>query len=372
MKQISARNPAIDIIRCIALFCVNAVHFFTYEGLYWRPVSGMDMYLSILIRTALMVCVPLFIMLSGYLTRTKPLSRKYYAGIFKTVWIYFLASLVTIVAYHIFNILFFRERVSITEQFLGIFSFTTIPYAWYVEMYIGLFCLIPFLNILYNNLPSQKAKQFLILVLLFLTAVPSILNIHNLRDFSWWLMPSSSEKYHALVPSFWVDLYPVTYYYIGCYLSEYPIKVRKRTNILLFVFVTVIAGTFNYYRSYGANFVWGIWQDVESPLFGAQAVLVFIFLSQRNYDFLGVRARTFLAKVSGWCFGGYLLSWIWEQYIYNILPSFGITLKYRHAFLLVPMVYICSLATSAVLNGVYGFFHSRFQALRAAQTKNTV
>lgn len=354
MKQVSARNPAMDVVRCFALLCVNAVHFFGYTDLYWKPTEGIDMWFYTVIRTGLMICVPLFIILSGYLSGKKELSKGYYKGILKTFLMYVLASLFTIAAYYVFCGIFYRERESITGQLLGIFSFTTIPYAWYMEMYFGLFLLIPFLNILFNHLPGQKEKQFLLLVLVVMTALPSVVNVYNLRDAAWWKMPSSSEQYNPLLPAFWVDLYPVTYYYIGCYLREYPVKMKKRTNILLFALVMIVGGTYTFYRSYGSNFVWGIWQDIESLFFMAEAVLAFIFLAQRDYRFLGARARSLLAKASGLCFGGYLVSWIVQEYVYMIPLQFDVQVRYWQGPLLVPVVYVVSLAISAGLNGIYG------------------
>ena len=354
MKQVRDRNPAMDVVRCFALLCVNALHFFGYTDLYWKPTQGMEMCVALIFRSFFMVCVPLFVMLSGYLMCHKELSRKYYQGIFRTLGTYVLASLFVIGAYHVFNILFYRERVSITEQLLGIFSFTTIPYAWYVEMYIGLFLLIPFLNILYRNLPSQKSKQVLILIMLFLTSAPSLLNVHNFRDLSWWLRPSSSNQYHPLIPAFWVDMYPITYYFIGCYLREYPLRMKKRTNLLLTAAIAVAAGCYTFYRCYGENFIWGIWKEMESPFFGAIGALVFSLLGQGKYASMGMGLRKVLARVSGWCFGAYLVSWIVEQYVYMIPLQFDVQVRYWQGPLLVPVVYVVSLAISAGLNGIYG------------------
>ena len=37
------RDPALDIIRCIALLCVVSVHFFLYSEFYNETVAGIDM-----------------------------------------------------------------------------------------------------------------------------------------------------------------------------------------------------------------------------------------------------------------------------------------------------------------------------------------
>ena len=58
---------------------------------------------------------------------------------------------------------------------LSILDFSADSYAWYIEMYIGLFLIIPFLNILWNNL-NDVGRKWLIITLLGLTALPSLLN----------------------------------------------------------------------------------------------------------------------------------------------------------------------------------------------------
>lgn len=65
------RNSNMDIIRCFALLSVVAVHFFLNSGFYDHVVIGKRMYVAVVVRTALMVCVPMFMVLSGYLMRTK-------------------------------------------------------------------------------------------------------------------------------------------------------------------------------------------------------------------------------------------------------------------------------------------------------------
>ncbi len=93
MKRIKKRNVALDVIRITALYCVISVHFFLNNGFYTQPVVGTRMYIMTILRTMFIVCVPLFIMLTGYLMNKKELSIRYYFGITKTIGIYLLAGL---------------------------------------------------------------------------------------------------------------------------------------------------------------------------------------------------------------------------------------------------------------------------------------
>ena len=85
----------------------------------------------------------LFLIITGYLMCGKKLSAKYFYGIVHTIIMYIIISLFCILNRHIMG-----QEVSLKDGIKGILDYTAAPYAWYVEMYIGLFVMIPFLNIL--------------------------------------------------------------------------------------------------------------------------------------------------------------------------------------------------------------------------------
>ena len=93
-----------------------------------------------------MICVPLFLITTGYLMKNKELNKKYYFGISRVLIIYLLNALM----YIGYNILYLKEPVSIKFIASSILNFST-GYSWYIEMYIGLFLMIPFINLIYNN-----------------------------------------------------------------------------------------------------------------------------------------------------------------------------------------------------------------------------
>ena len=86
-------------------------------------------------------------------------------------------------------------------------------------MYIGLFAVIPFLNVLYGNL-DRRGKKLLISVMVFVTVLPTTFNL-----FDWFAgltAPDIPPQPFAfkIFPDFWTNLYPVTYYFIGAFIGE--------------------------------------------------------------------------------------------------------------------------------------------------------
>lgn len=341
------RNPSLDLVRLFALSCVVAVHFFGNIEFYTQPVNCLSMYVMTCMRNALMVCVPLFIVLTGYLMGGKTPSRAYYRGIVKTLATYALASVA---------VLFYRSRmfgVAFTPGSIaiGILSFKAAPYAWYVEMYIGLFLLIPFVNVLYNGLATRGQKQALLATLLALTVLPSVMNIWRFDLSGWWRMPSVSADYVKLVPQWWEDLYPLTYYVVGRYLREYPLRLKKRTTALLIVVLSAASGLFVCYRMRGGAFASASFSEYASAHNAALTVLWFHLIASLPLSRLPEKGKRALALLSDCTLGAYLLSYICDQQFFIWLRAAqpDVHLRLLAFPLAVPVVLCGSLALSLAL-----------------------
>lgn len=355
------RSPAADFIRILAFFLVVSVHFFLNNGYYSQIIEGKTLYVMTLMRSFFIICVPLFLTLSGYLLRRKQLEKSYYGRVWKTVITYVLASLFCVA----YSILVLHNELSLRTIILNVFNFTAAPYSWYIEMYLGLFLLIPFLNIVYNTLPSKKWKICLVITLIILTSLPSVLNIYDLNSFAWFPWPSSSSNMNKLIPAWWQSFYPITYYYLGCYLSEYPAKINKILNVSLIIFCTILSGSFCYWRSYNTTFIWGDWCGYQSLFNIALTFLVFNLLININYDKLSNGLAKFIKKVSELCLGGYLISWIFDDNFYTILlekvPQFTGRLAYY--IIIVPIVFTLSLLASYILSKMQFLIEKLFSCL---------
>lgn len=348
LKKLESRNTSLDIIRIVAVFTVISVHFFLNNGFYSETVSGTNMYIMCLMRTLFSICVPMFLVLTGYLMCKKTLCKKFYLGITKTLTTFVLAS----IACMIFKAVHNNTSLTFKSLLLGTLDFTGANYSWYVEMYIGLFLLIPFLNIIYNKLESKKHKQILLLTMIALTILPSLFNIYNFDSAQWWSNPTTSDTFAKLIPSWWMGFYPVTYYFAGCYIREYGIHLKTSSLLVLLVVCTFLFGSFNFYRSYGTTFKSGtyvFWYGFEPFIL---TIIVFVLLSRIKTDNLPVIPKWILWKVSDLALGIYLLSYIFDTVFYPKLNTAvnPMTQRLGYYFILVPFVFICSLLSSAVIS----------------------
>lgn len=341
------RNPNADLIRCVAVFSVVSVHFLLNSGFYGQTVAGGQMLVMCMYRSLFMTCVPLFMILTGFLMWQKRLSRKYYRGLWKTLEIYVLASIACL----LFKRYVQGEEMTLYSALLAILAFKGANYSWYIEMYIGLFLLIPFLNLAYHGLENQRQKKVLVLTMAALTLLPKLVNNFNLTAPSWWLLPSAGDDYNKLVPSFFTGMYPITYYFIGVYLREYGWSVSKRKNLALLLLSVAGFGGYNYYRSYGGTFLWGTncsWGG-ENLITAVLLFTLLLHLRPVRWPQFVQEALLYISKVS---LGLYLISWIFDQIVYKVylkpcVPA--VSDRFYYYPLVVPAVFLASLGGASVL-----------------------
>ena len=352
VKETKERDSSLDVVRIFAVFSVISVHFFLNSGFYSEQITGNAMFGMVFVRSFFMICVPLFLLLTGYLMSQKTLSRKYYLGIVKTLGIYILASIACI----IYKNMKTPGTYNVKNALLGILNFSAANYSWYIEMYIGLFLLIPFLNLIYHGLKDKKQKQGLIVTLLFMTAIPMVVNIFDFYTEGWWQQPSISTQYSKLIPGFWLGIYPLAYYFIGCYLKEFELFIDKLFSWIFLLLMLLFTGSFNYYRSFNGKFVWGTWQDWGSLFNIISAVLVFhIIVKTQWIKKLPSGVKTVLKWLSDLALGAYLVSYIFDSEFYPMLKEHVVLFKgrFRYFPVIVLAVFFCSMLLSAVLNFVY-------------------
>lgn len=325
------RNVNLDLIRAVAIILVISVHFFKFNGFYNEKLVGINMFLMTYLRTFCMTCVPLFIMLSGYLMYKKELNKKYYLKLEKIIFVYVVASLLCI----LYKIVYLHESYRITTVIGLITSFKASRYAWYMNMYLGLFLIIPFLNVLYNNL-NKKQKKVLLVTLFFVTILPQFINV----------------KY-KLLPNWWVNIYPFTYYFAGAYIKEYDIKINKKLNIILLILSIFIFGSiaiyFSYNKTFVNNIITGSWNSLQSFV---PTILLFILLLNLNLEKIPNFFKKIILEISEKSFGMFLVSCIFDNFFYKYLNKYVANTpdKIYYFILMVLLIAMYSYILSTIIN----------------------
>lgn len=317
------RDRNLDLIRCAAVILVLFLHFIASGGWYDMPNLGFAHWFMNLLRALFINCVPLFLLLTGYLCCRKELSARYYLGLVRIYVIYLLSCLVSLLT----RGLILGESISLRDAVGGIFNHYANDYSWYVSMYTGLFLLIPFLNLTWKGLATQKRRLILVWTLIYLTAVPTLLNLY-LHIYEVW----------------WPRLYPLAYFFIGAYIREYRRKLRPGRLALGLALALVGAATLNYFMSTPGVFGWMdcSWYDGFETM--GTAVLVFLLLLNLDLS----RCPSWLDKgirgLSGLSFSVYLFSRVTDLLVYHLgrrlIPA-GETWVYAYLFCALASLLTC-------------------------------
>lgn len=291
------RDLNLDLIRSVAVAMVVSVHFFLNCGFYEEPLVGGRMVLAAVVRTALMICVPLFLILTGYLRAGRTWSKGYYRGLGRILLTYVLCSLACLA----FRAFYLKEALTALDWVRGIFHFSGAPYGWYVEMFIGLYLLSPFLNAMWGAL-EEKAKTALLLTLFALTFLPTLLNLLQHTRF-----------YIRLLPDWWSDLYPVAYYMIGVALRERPLPLKWPKALALALLSSLAGAALHIREAAGTPLAFAevtYWNGFFTVI---TAVLVFSALWQWKVERWSGVLRRGVMKVAELSFAIYLISYIPDQ-----------------------------------------------------------
>lgn len=229
-------SSSIDVVRTAAAFLVVFVHSFLAIDYYQTPLNDSVMIGMTMVRWFALICVPLFMIITGYLCIYRTGILQNWLGSLP-IWI--LYAMITAIVDIVWNGYMHRDVFSVMGVVTDIVG---CRYAWYVEMYAGLIILMPFLNKMWKALGDNE-KNVLIAAMLLLTAM-NTLGID-------------------ILPSYFLRLYPVTYYFIGAYLREKPITLGTGKLILALVATLALETIYMVTQTKGGVFDWSVLGGAE-------------------------------------------------------------------------------------------------------------
>ena len=315
-NKILQRDAGLDIIRSLAIAFVVCGHFFLHSAFNKTIFSGIDMFALGMGQTLFLTNVCLFMMLTGYLNINKQISKAYYKGGLRVLVSYFLLSVLTI----FFRKYYLNDEYSLGQWLMKITDFSAIPYAWYIEMWIGLFLLTPFLNILWKGIASKSNKQLLIATLFIMTALPDFTNRYGLY----------------LMPGYWYSAaYPLIYFFLGCYTKEYQPTISKWYLGVGIIALCLLNPLFNFcfiHQHTMLHVVGGPGGIVVIPLTTG------IFLMFYQMKIQSERVKRMLKSISILSLDMYLVSYVFDALYYPLFLKNGIICQTHFVLLFIIIV----------------------------------
>lgn len=295
------RLPGLDIIRSLAIFLVFLIHMIAISGATQSEVVHFKWGMVNFARFLALNCVPLFLLLTGFLQSNKKLTLKHYTGGVPLIFSYLSVSAIVALLY---ALQYGAPGDRIDRLVLHVFDFS-FGYAWYVEMYLCVFLLIPFLNILFDAL-EKRGQLCLIAILVFLTMVPSF--VGNFQVAGIWF---------EIIPDFLENTYVIAYYFIGAYIAKYRPSPKKLWCIIV-ALVVLLGETLAVWFWHDWEYVWHICCDFNCLTHTVVSVCIFLIF----YDIkLKCKPLNFIfGEISVCSFEMYLLSFFADQFLYQYLP----------------------------------------------------
>ena len=329
----SQRVCGLDLIRCCAIFFVIAGHFFSLNTDYSNVLfQGISLFLQGILAPIFLAGVPLFMILTGYLNINKSPSRKYYKGMLRVLVAYLIFSIVTI----LFRTYFLGEERSIVQWTLAILNYSAIPYAWYIEMWIGLALLAPFLNYLWHAIPNMREKLLLIATLFVMTALPDLGNRYGMY----------------LFPAYFAQAcYPLMFYFMGTFIREYQPTIKAWLGWGVILAMALITPLFNIVVYRGTHDVVKIAGGPGGVFLSWIAVAIFLMLYRRDISVKPI--KKWVTHCSMVSLEMYLCCWMFDQLYYPWFKErfYESQAQFLPWFLvIVPLVFLSSYVVASVYN----------------------
>lgn len=324
----------LDIIRIFAMFSVIALHYFLHSGYYDIAVSDPSTLLHTSFRSLFYECVPLFLILTGYLKRNAKFEGRHFVKLVPILLNSLLVSIITIV----FKILYLHEKWPFLTWAKSVWTFNQPSYGWYANMYLALAVFMPLINGGYQSLKTKKQKLAAVITVACITTLPDALNRIRLPE-AWGSTLSVPFGYFG-------SMWPMAYYLIGCYIAEFrphPPRILTALGAGLGCFLLALAN----HLTRDGNFYTGY--NIENGDLPNIIIATLLFLTFYNINVKNRVVRWFAAKISALSLTCYLMSYIIDVLFYeHFRPQF--TGEYKSVFpffwKIVPLDFLLSVLVS--------------------------
>lgn len=224
-NPVKTRSDGIDLVRAIACVLVIIQHKLISIGYYNVPLTLSFSSIGLtFVRWISQCSCPLFMMLTGFCLVNRKPDAKHYVGLVQTLIIYAVIAGIQVL---------YISRGIVSCEYLK--TLVNLSAFWYIDMYFGLYLLAPHLNKMWAG-QSAKGKNLLLATLIGISALGTI--------GSGW------------ITTYWYGLYPIAYYFIGTWIKENSVKVRKRTGALLFLGTVMLQVLYTLFKDENQLFSW--------------------------------------------------------------------------------------------------------------------
>lgn len=315
-KNIKTRQSNFELMRIISMFMIVLWHCISHTNILGRTGGNLNLLLELIFMFTA-VHVNSFILLSGYFGYKNEFNIKKLFATINSVWFYKAIYALIFVGLGLVTMSYFDLFLFLTPLNYS-YSFGT--FYWFINVYIVLYILMPFINKLIKHLSKEQFRKLLILLILFLSIIPFI-TINQVIN---------NDGYQVI--SF------IMLYLIGAYFGKYKIKDNYHFKnysknkcqlifIILLLFILVVdfcmLTTSSYLENNSSTFLRYIKSIIDfqkisfsSPIIIFESIIYLLLFETLNFK------SKFINNVSKLMFGVYLVheNLFVYNHIYKYLP----------------------------------------------------
>lgn len=289
------RLDGLDLLRSLAIFFVLVTHMLNYTGLLNVRLRSVPWIVYDFVHYISMLCVPLFLLLTGFLQEKRDLNSRHYRALLPLLLSYFII--------YGAGALFMPSEQNPFALVLSVFS-GNFGYGWYVGMYVLLSLLIPFLNKMLHSL-TRKQHLFLLAVLSAVSMLPALLSGFSIGGVQL-----------KLLPDFFENAYVIAFYCTGAYIARFQPEIKPLRCFSGFALV-ITAEAFVCYLLSGNRYAWEPFNKNAAITHMLAAVCLFLALYKIQF-----KTKLFCAvcrEISLCSFEMYLLSYFTDYLLFTYL-----------------------------------------------------
>lgn len=337
--KLSRRLYGLDFIKTLGIFLVIMVHGLGAAELLTLPLNSYTALGALLLRIFSMTSIPLFLISMGFLNHKYQFNSTYLARIKPILFSYFLAVTLSLLS----DFFILNKQLTLGSIVGEYLDLNVSNYAWYARMYVMLFLLIPFLNNWFTSFSSKKEEKLFIIILCLVSSVPATFN----SLFAELKLPLSA-------PAYFVQLYPILYYFIGVYIAKNKVTLKK-IKVIVCISLLVVFQVLLFILRFKGNIpnlnMFGSYGSLVNVLLASGIFIVFI-----DMDFKG-SIKKGIVYISSHTFDIYLISHVFDRIMYPIYNLRIPKMSSRLFLLIIPI--LITLISSIIYVELKGLFKKK-------------
>jgi len=346
-----------DILKCIAIIMVLFIHIVASELYGYGKISGNRWMMANVIDSLSRICVPIFVMVSGFFLLRKDedvkiFFKKRFIKIIPKFFIYSVIFFIFVIIFEdvksdeLLSVFFkkstykaiisiFFQKESYYNFFSNFFQGKIYYHLWYIYMILSLYLITPFLRKVVKKV-GKKSVNYLVYIWIFFIIIIPFLNVFFKKNIKIY---SSIGQY-------------IGYFLIGYLLAEKSINMKKWQKYTIFFTTEVLIIFLTYIFTKSNSKFFDYFYDYHSlSVFVATVLFYDFFVNIFDGEKVFPKIKSIVKSISAKTYDIYLIHPIFLFFCKRILKSrMNYFLYIITAFVI---VFALSFFTSEILKILY-------------------